>query len=116
MASALLEHHAADPQNQGVLEDADVVGQEGMPGEGAFMTLYLKGSKEKIEEATFVTYGCPIARACGSWLTGWVKGRSAEQAGVIGENDLMLILGGLPLGKEHCASLTIRSLKKALKQ
>ena len=97
------------------MEEADAIGQEGMPGEGPFMIVYLKGSKEKIEEATFMTYGCPIAQACGSWLTGWVVGRSAQQAKVIGAEDLMRILGGLPLGKEHCASLAINALKKALR-
>ena len=103
-----------DPKTLGTLSDADVVGQEGIPGEGPFMTMTLKLEGEVVRDARFETYGCPYAVACGSWVTRWVVGRTAEQAQVLEAGDLSTILGGLPLGKEHCASLAVLSLRKAL--
>ena len=40
--------------------------------------------------------------------------RLAEQARMLEAADVGLLLGGLPLGKEHCASLAISSLRKGL--
>jgi NifU-like protein involved in Fe-S cluster formation len=52
--------------------------------------------------------------ACGSWLMQWVKGKTKEQAKVIQPCDLELVLGGLPLGKEHCAGLAVKALRSTL--
>jgi nitrogen fixation NifU-like protein len=103
-----------DPKTLGTLPDADVVGQEGIPGEGPFMTMYLLLEGDTVKDARFETYGCPYAVACGSWVTRWLVGRTAEQAKVLEASDLSTILGGLPLGKEHCASLAVLSLRNAL--
>lgn len=108
-------NHFQQPQNMGTIEDADAIGQEGFPGEGPYMTMYLRLDDGAIAEAKFETYGCPAAMACGSWLTTWLVGRTVEQAGVIESNELMLMIGGLPLGKEHCAGLAVKSLRSALK-
>ena len=103
-----------DPQTLGVLPEADAVGQEGVPGEGPYMTMFLKFDGDTIREARFDTYGCPYAVACGSFVTRWAAGRTVEQARALEPDDLAKILGGLPLGKEHCASLAVLSLRKAL--
>ena len=103
-----------DPRTLGALPDADAVGQEGLPGEGPYMTLYLKLEGCVVTDARFETYGCPYSVACGSWVTRWVVGRTAEQALMLDAGDLSAILGGLPLGKEHCASLAVLSLRKTL--
>jgi nitrogen fixation protein NifU and related proteins len=103
-----------NPQTQGALPDADAVGQEGVPGEGPFMTVYLKLDRGSVREARFETYACPYAVACGAWVTRWVVGRTTEQALLLEASDLSAILGGLPLGKEHCASLAVGALRVAL--
>jgi NifU-like protein involved in Fe-S cluster formation len=87
-----------------------------MPGEGPYLAIALCLAGGKIAAASFETYGCPSAIACGSFLTRWVEGKTVEQASVITADDLMKVLGGLPLGKEHAASLAIRALQDALKQ
>jgi nitrogen fixation NifU-like protein len=114
MASELLQSLASSPHHLGALVNADAVGREGMPGEGPFMTMYLRGLDGVIAEAWFETYNCPIAAGCGSFVTKWVEGRTVDQARLLETDDLIRILGGLPLGREHCASLAVTSLRKAL--
>src|SRR5689334_23002056 len=96
-----------NPETLGGLPDADVSGQEGVPGEGPFMVMHLKFSGDIVTDARFETYGCPFAVACGSYVTRWVPGKSAGQALLMEPGDLGLLLGGLPLGKEHCATLAV---------
>lgn len=103
-----------DPKTQGPFPEADVTGQQGVPGEGPYMQIHLKMESDCIAEARFETYGCPAAVASGSWLTRWMTGKTLVQVGKIEANDLMTVLGGLPLGKEHCASLAIGALRSAL--
>ena len=105
-----------DPRTMGELPDADVAGQEGIPGEGPFMRMYLKFQGEQIRTARFETYNCPYAVACGSWVTRWVEGRTIAQASVLETEDVSRILGGLPLAKEHCASLAVKSLRAGLQE
>ena len=114
MSADLVAQLFNDPRTLGALPDANAVGQEGVPGQGPYMTVYLKVVRETIEDARFETYSCPYAVACGSWVTRWAVGRTAEQARLLETGDLSLILGGLPLGKEHCASLAVNALRKAL--
>jgi len=104
-----------DPKTQGTLAEADVQGSDGVQGEGPFMHMYLKFAGEVIEAARFETYGCPYAVACGSWVTQWVAGRSVAQALLLEQGDLIRLLGGLPLGKEHCAGLAVNSLRDGLR-
>lgn len=114
----ILRHFNA-PYHKGTLSEADVTGQSGMPGEGPYLTLALRLSREqpdKVEEAWFETYGCPSAIACGSWLCTWAEAKDAVTLGRITPDDLNLLLGGLPLGKEHCAQLAIGALHDALDQ
>ena len=114
MGAELVAQLFNDPGTLGALTDADAIGREGAPGEGPYMTMYLKLDGETVREARFETYSCPYAVACGSWVTRWLVGRTAEEARLLETSDLGLILGGLPLGKEHCASLAVLSLRKAL--
>ena len=90
-------------------------GQSGARGEGPYMVISMKVQDERIAQANFETYGCPYAIACGNWLTGWLTGKTLTQAEVIEAADLSLMLGGLPLGKEHCAIIAIQALKASLK-
>ncbi len=79
------------------------------------MVIALKIAEGHIAEAWFETYGCPAAIACGSWLTKWLEGKTPEQATALEAEDLSVVLGGLPLGKEHCAQLAVKALRQALK-
>ncbi len=115
MNASLLTEHYLEPHHRGTLADADAEGQEGLEGAGPYLKVYLKWHGDQIGEAWFETYGCPTAIACGSWLMKWVEGKTKEQAQVIEPRDLELVLGGLPLGKEHCAALATKALQNALR-
>lgn len=69
-----------------------------------------------VMQAYFETYGCPSAIACGSWLMKWLEGQTVMAAASLQASDLMAALGGLPLGKEHCAELAVKALRYALHQ
>ena len=111
--------HFYQPRNSGAMRDADVVGCAGAPpGQGNFMMLYIgfDDQGQTITRARFQTYGCPSAIACGSWISDWLPGKTAEAARAVTAKDVMAGLGGLPFGREHCADLAKDALADALRQ
>jgi NifU-like protein involved in Fe-S cluster formation len=115
MYNEVLLKHVANPHHMEAMEDADGIGQVGFPGEGPFMIFYLKmGEDGRIQRASFETYGCPSAVGCGSWLAKWVEGKTAQEVTDLVPEELMVVLGGLPLGKEHNAIRTIEALRYAV--
>ncbi len=116
MFSEALSRYINDLRTMGIPESAPTVGISGVPGQGPYMRVSLELSGSIISEARFETYGCPVAIGCGSFLTKWAQGKTLEQVKVIEAGDLESVLGGLPLGKEHCATLAVDSLKDALEK
>ncbi len=114
MYSDVIQDHFFNPRNAGELENADGVGTEGSPGSGNFMVVAVRVRAGLIEAARFQTYGCAGAIAAGSYLTEWITGLRAEEAAAITPGELDKQLGGLPLGKEHCAALAVGALRRAL--
>lgn len=106
--------HFKRPHNVGAMPDADAVGQEGNPGRGNYMVIYLKISDGRIERTTFQTYGCPGAICCGSVITDLARGRTIDGAAAIEPVHVITALGGLPLGKRHCAKLAVGALRRAI--
>ena len=45
-----------------------------------------------------------------------MAGRTPDEARVLEAEDLRRVLGGLPLGKEHCADLVVEALRAALRK
>ena len=43
----------------------------------------------------------------------WITGRLLAMSEALDAATLMKLLGGLPLGKEHCADLAVRALRDA---
>ena len=116
MLSSTVQGEAVAPYHLRAMPDADVVGQAGIAGQGPYLQFFLKVNGPVVQEACFQTYTCPNAIACGSWVTRWMEGREPDVLARLEAEDLMRILGGLPLGKEHCATLTVNALRDALKQ
>lgn len=107
--------HFYNPRNARKLENPDVVGRAGNPERGGpFMLVYLKLQGERIEEATFQTYGCCATIAAGSALTELAKTKKKSEAERVDEGAINEALGGLPMEKRHCAALAARALKDAL--
>ena len=110
---AVLDHFQ-NPRNTGVLPDADAVGKSGTPGRGNYMIIHLKIEDGRISNASFQTYGCPGVIACGSMITTMAKGKTIDEARKISRPEIIDRLGGLPLGKHHCAGLAAAALHDAL--
>lgn len=116
MFNATILGHFLQPYHRGILTHADAVGQEGLEGDGPYMMIALRAQGEHVVEGAFETYGCPAAIACGSWLMQWIEGKTVAEAEAIETDELSAVLGGLPLGKEHCAYLAVTALRSALRQ
>jgi nitrogen fixation NifU-like protein len=116
MYSPTVMDHFGNPRNSGRPVRNNVTGVAGTPEAGPFMVLYLDVEGDYIREVGFQTYGCAPAIAAGSLLTEMIKGRGVEEASAINSKRLMEELGGLPLGKEHCAEIAISALADALRK
>jgi len=79
------------------------------------MQIYARIESEMVAEASFQTYSCPNAIACGSWVVRWMEGRGADILARLEAEDLMKVLGGLPVAKEHCAYMTVNTLRDLLR-
>jgi nitrogen fixation NifU-like protein len=116
--------HFKNPHNQGVIKNADAVGQKGNAACGDVMKIYLKidpkGTKTKtgpvIKDVKFETLGCAAAIAVSSAVTDRVKGKSLEEALAITKDEVINDLGGLPPTKIHCSMLGLEALHEAIKQ
>lgn len=110
---AVLDHFHA-PRNVGELPAPDAVGTAGEPGRGNYMVLHLNLHQDHIVACGFLTFGCASAIAAGSCLTETIKGKPVAEALQLTPEALETALGGLPLGKRHCAALAIQALHAAL--
>ena len=110
----LLMEHFMNPRNVGELPDADGVGDVGNPLCGDIVRLFIKIKNNRIQQATFKTFGCRASIATSSILTEMVKGKSLEDALKLNKEDMVKALGELPPLKQHCTKLAEFALKAAL--
>ena len=115
MYSEIVSEHACNPRNAGPLDDATHEGVAGVPGDGPYMILWLRVEADTVVSASFKTFGCPSAIASGSVTTVLITGRPMSKAALLTPEGLLLVLGGLPEGKEYCAKLACDALQAALK-
>lgn len=113
MLSAIATQHVSSPRNAGRIEGATHLGVGGTPGEGPYVRLWLVLEKNIITRVGYECNGCPSSVASASMLAQVATGRSLERLSLMEPNDLMLILGGLPEGKEYYADLAIEALRSA---
>lgn len=106
--------HFKNPRNQGVIENADAVGQEGNPVCGDIMKIYLKIKDDKIDDIKFETLGCAAAISVSSALTEMAKGKTLDEAMAMDKDSVVEYLGGLPAVKVHCSMLGVDALHQAI--
>lgn len=106
--------HFTNPRNVGVVDRADGVGQETNPACGDVTRISLRVRDGAISEIAFKTFGCSAAIASASMVTTLAHGQPAAQASRIAASDVITALGGLPAGKEGCASMAAGALRSAL--
>jgi nitrogen fixation protein NifU and related proteins len=110
----LLMEHFMNPRNVGDMADADGVGDVGNPLCGDIVRLFIKVKGNKVEKATFKTFGCRAAIATSSLLTEMLPGKTIDDALKITEKDMLNRLGDLPPLKRHCGKLAELALQAAL--
>jgi len=107
------------PLNYGRIKDADGVGKVGNLVCGDLMHLFIKVSQNReeddiIKDISFQTFGCVAAISTSSMITELAKGKTLKQALLIGKNDIINSLGGLPSVKIHCSVLAVDALSEAI--
>ena len=107
--------HVTAPRNSGVMENPDLIGVAGVPGQGAFLVLYLKVESGRVVSARYQTYGCGATIAAGSMLTEMIVGQTVEECWQLTAERLIEALDGVPPDKLHCPALAIAALQGALK-
>ncbi len=103
-----------NPKNIGRIDDASIVATVGSVACGDMIKLYLKIVQDKIEKATFESYGCAANIATSVAVTELVKGKNLEEAKKLSYKDVENFLDGLPRTKIHCAVLSVEALKIAI--
>ena len=87
----------SNPQNVGVLPDANGIGTVGNATCGDIMKMYLKIEGDKIVDAKFQTFG-----------------KTLDEALKIKNSDVVEALEGLPPQKIHCSVLAEEAIKLAI--
>ena len=111
--SDIVREHVGSPRNVGEIPDVPF-GEAGTQGQGPYMRLWLRVEDGMVADVRFKTYGCPAAIAGGSVLTEMVEGKPVTRCAAFDSGQLLDALGGLPLGKGHCADIAVAALRDAL--
>ena len=106
--------HFLNPQNVGVIDDADGVGEVGNAKGGDIMKMYLKIDNEVISDVKFETFGCASAIASSSMATEMIKGKPVAEAMLLTNKAVAEALDGLPPHKMHCSVLAEEAIQSAL--
>lgn len=108
--------HFMHPHNVGKMENPDSVATEGSPACGDQVTVFLKIDENslKIDDVSFLSYGCASNIATASIITDLAKGKTLEEAKQITWKDAMEALDGLPPVKVHCSVLAADTLQTAI--
>ena len=102
------------PQNAHSMPDADAEGDYGDPSCGDYLTVYLKVQNNRVEEISYLVFGCPASIATSSMTSVLAKGKTLEEALNITEEDIIQALDGLPENKVHCSNLGVSALRSAI--
>jgi NifU-like protein involved in Fe-S cluster formation len=116
MYSPELLDHFQNPRNAGDVENPDATIQIENPACGDVLKLSLKVEAGRITEIRFRAKGCVPAMACGSAVTELVKGQSVAEARLVGRQDLLRTVGGVPEASGHALQLSLDALRAILSQ
>ena len=107
--------HFQNPRNLGKMENADGVGEVGNAKCGDIMRMYIKVADGRIDDVSFITFGCGSAIATRSMATERIKGQTLEDALTLSNRAVVEALDGLPANKVHCSVLAEQAVKAAIK-
>ena len=106
--------HISSPRNAGRLDTFTHYGCGGVPGDGPYVELWLQVEGSKVIRAGQESNGCPSTMACASYISTISVNREVESICELVAGDLILLIGGLPPGKERSAELAVNALHDAL--
>lgn len=113
----LLDHYH-NPENYGVLEDAQIDVEYDNPtcGDTIHLTATLD-EQGRIKEVRFEGEGCVVSMASSSMFTTEVIGKTPEEVNAMQLADIQDMMGGIQLsmGRVKCALLPLNALKEGLK-
>ena len=114
----LLDHYH-NPDNFGVLENADIDIEMDNPtcGDMIHLTANLD-SEGRIVEVMFEGQGCVVSMASSSMFTETVIGKTAEEVAAMNLGEIQEMMGGvrLSMGRVKCALLPLNAMKQGLKE
>jgi nitrogen fixation protein NifU and related proteins len=113
--SDTLMEHFNSPRNSRRIDNPDLVGLAGTPGNGPYLAVYIRLDGVSIVESGFRTHGCGVSIACGSMLTELITHRSIPECLELTPEQLSQALDGVPATKLRCPVLAIAALRDALK-
>ena len=102
------------PQNAHSMPDTDAEGDYGDPSCGDYLTVYLKVKDNRVDEISYLVFGCCASIATSSMTSVLAKGKTLEEALNITEEDIIQVLDGLPENKVHCSNLGVSALRSAI--
>ena len=109
----ILEHWQ-NPQNFGVINNADLVIEQVNPLCGDEVTFYFKIEGGKIKDAKFTGSGCAISIASASILSENIRNKKISTlTKITGEDVLKLIGGSVAPARLKCAFLALEALRRA---
>jgi nitrogen fixation protein NifU and related proteins len=114
MPTDLYKEHFLHPQNAYYIPDPDGVGSSGDPECGDSVTMYIKIREDRIEEISYLVFGCSGAIAVSSMISVLAKGRSLSEASSITEEDVIKAFDVFPQEKNHCSMIAVKALQSAI--
>ena len=113
----IILEHWKNPQNYGVLQNADIDIEADNPYCGDRIRLTIKLAKGEIKQVAFIGEGCAISKASASLFTEEIRGGSISDLQKIeGQYTLDLLGISLTPTRTKCALLVYTTLKKGLKK
>jgi nitrogen fixation NifU-like protein len=103
-----------NPQNVGVVENANAKYTVGSPECGDIMEMSMRIEEDVIVDIKFRTFGCAAAIASSSMATQMLKGKTVDEAVKLKNTEVIDALGGLPPQKIHCSVLAEEAIRGAI--
>lgn len=103
------------PQHRGVIKDSDASMHEENISCGDKITVYLKVDGGIVKDVRFDGVGCVISMGSADMLVDFLKGKRLDEVLKM-DRDALLKLINIDPGpvRMHCATLSLRAIKKAI--
>jgi nitrogen fixation protein NifU and related proteins len=110
-----LIYHYEHPQNKGIMRAPSCELHEENISCGDKITVFIRVEGDIVKEILFDGSGCVISMGTASMLTSYLKGKKVSEVESFGKKELLELINIDPGPvRIHCATLSLRAVKKAL--